>query len=144
MVKIAFELPEGPLAALHQDTATFSRELRIVAAVKWYEMQKLSQARAAEVAGLAAPAFGWLTIATSTYRPVEIPSPRRRARGTVRLGSRVSSARVMTSSKPRSISDCEPPRSYRQYASMSARSSGGKRCMFSSAFSRCLRSRVRS
>jgi predicted HTH domain antitoxin len=57
MVKIAFELPEGPLAALHQDTAAFGRELRIVAAVKWYELQKLSQARAAEVAGLSRAEF---------------------------------------------------------------------------------------
>lgn len=57
MVKIAFELPEGALAALHQDTATFSRELRIAAAVKWYEMQKLSQARAAEIAGLSRAEF---------------------------------------------------------------------------------------
>ena len=31
MVKIAFEVSEGPLAALHQDTATFSSELRIAA-----------------------------------------------------------------------------------------------------------------
>jgi predicted HTH domain antitoxin len=57
MVKIAFELPEGPLAALHQDTAAFSRELRIAAAVKWYELQMLSQARAAEVAGLSRAEF---------------------------------------------------------------------------------------
>jgi len=57
MVKIAFELPEGALAALHQDPATFSRELRVAAAVKWYEMQKLSQARAAEVAGLSRAEF---------------------------------------------------------------------------------------
>lgn len=57
MVKIAFELPEGPLAALHQDTAAFSQELRVAAAVKWYELQKLSQARAAEVAGLSRAEF---------------------------------------------------------------------------------------
>jgi predicted HTH domain antitoxin len=57
MVKIAFEVSEGPLAALHQDTATFGRELRIAAAVKWYELHKLSQARAAEVAGLSRAEF---------------------------------------------------------------------------------------
>lgn len=57
MVKIAFEFPEGPLAALHLDTAAFSRELRVAAAVKWYELQMLSQDHTAAVAGLSRAEF---------------------------------------------------------------------------------------
>ena len=40
MVHIAFDLHEGNLAAVHQvhqDPSTFTRELRLAAAVKWSE-----------------------------------------------------------------------------------------------------------
>ena len=57
MVKIAFEVPEGALAAMHQDAQAFGRELRVAAAVKWYERRRLSQARASEVAGLSRAEF---------------------------------------------------------------------------------------
>ncbi len=57
MVQMKIEMPEGPLAALHQDPTGFVNELRLVAAVKWYEMQRLSQGRAAEVAGVSRAEF---------------------------------------------------------------------------------------
>ena len=47
MVHIAFDLHEGALASVRQDPETFTRELRIAAAVKWYEMRRVSQGRAA-------------------------------------------------------------------------------------------------
>ena len=36
MIQLTIEMSEGALAALRQDPATFTRELRLAAAVKWY------------------------------------------------------------------------------------------------------------
>lgn len=57
MVRVAYEFHEGALASLRHDPATFASELRIAAAVKWYELRKISQARAAEIAGLSRAEF---------------------------------------------------------------------------------------
>ncbi len=52
MVRMTIEMPEGALAALREDADGFSKELRIAAAVKWYELRRISRSRAAEIAGL--------------------------------------------------------------------------------------------
>lgn len=57
MVRIEFDVHEGALASVRQDPATFTRELRIAAAVKWYELGRISQGRAAEIAGLSRVEF---------------------------------------------------------------------------------------
>jgi len=56
-VQVALELPRGVFSALRQDPAHFVDEMRLTAAVKWYEMRRLSQAKAAEVAGLSRAEF---------------------------------------------------------------------------------------
>lgn len=56
-VNLAIELPRSALSALRQEPAGFAREMRITAAVKWYEMQLVSQAKAAEIAGLSRSEF---------------------------------------------------------------------------------------
>jgi len=46
------ELPEGAFSALRVEPAELAREMRLAAAVKWYELGRLSQDKAAELAGL--------------------------------------------------------------------------------------------
>lgn len=57
MVRMTIEMPEEALAALREDADGFSRELRLAAAVKWYELRRVSQGRAAEIAGLSRAEF---------------------------------------------------------------------------------------
>jgi predicted HTH domain antitoxin len=54
---MTIEVPEGVLSALRKEPAAFARELRLAAAVKWYELRQISQARAAEIAGLSRADF---------------------------------------------------------------------------------------
>ncbi len=57
MVRMTIEVPEGALAALHHDPRAFAAEMRLAAAVKWYEMKVVSQGRAAEIAGVSRSDF---------------------------------------------------------------------------------------
>jgi predicted HTH domain antitoxin len=57
MVHIGFDLDEGALSSVRQDPESFTRELRVAAAVKWYELRRISQGRAAEIAGLSRAGF---------------------------------------------------------------------------------------
>jgi len=50
--QVVLDLPEGAFSALHTDPNELGRELRLAAGVKWYEVGKLSQTKAAELAGL--------------------------------------------------------------------------------------------
>jgi len=57
MIQLTIEMPESALSSLRQDPDNFIRELRLAAAVKWYEMQRISQGRAAEIAGISRSEF---------------------------------------------------------------------------------------
>ncbi len=57
MQTVSLEISTTTFAALGESPDEFVREMWIAAAVKWYELGRLSQGKAAEVAGLSRSAF---------------------------------------------------------------------------------------
>jgi predicted HTH domain antitoxin len=57
MHTVSIEIPDAAFAALRKSPDDFGREMRIAAAVKWYELGELSQGKAAEIAGLTRAEF---------------------------------------------------------------------------------------
>ena len=55
--RIVIDVPEKVLLAEKTDATAFARELRILAAVKLYELGRLSSGRAAELAGMSRVEF---------------------------------------------------------------------------------------
>ncbi len=52
MERVTIEVPEKVLLAEKMDAESFAREMRIMAAIKMYELGRLSSGRAAELAGM--------------------------------------------------------------------------------------------
>lgn len=55
--QIIINMPEEVLAAEHMDEAAFGREMSLLAAIKLYELGRLSSGRAAELAGMSRVEF---------------------------------------------------------------------------------------
>ena len=56
-MNLAFDIDPSVLASVRRDPEEFVRELRLAAAVKWYELERVSQGRAAEIAGVSRAEF---------------------------------------------------------------------------------------
>jgi predicted HTH domain antitoxin len=52
MARITLELPDEVFSALRRSPDEFSRELRVAAAMHWYQLGRISQEKAASIAGL--------------------------------------------------------------------------------------------
>ena len=57
IVQFSIEIPQTAFSALREDPQTFMAEMRLAAAVKWYEMGRISQEKAAEIAGISRAQF---------------------------------------------------------------------------------------
>lgn len=57
MTNVTVQLPDTAFSALRKTPDEFAQEMRIAAAVKWYELEQISQGKAAEIAGLTRAAF---------------------------------------------------------------------------------------
>ena len=49
---VCFDLPVGAFSALRKTPDELTKDIRLIAAVKWYEMGQISQEKAAEIAGM--------------------------------------------------------------------------------------------
>lgn len=52
MPRVTLELPEEVFSALRRSPEEFARDLRLAAAIHWYERGEVSQEKAAQIAGL--------------------------------------------------------------------------------------------
>lgn len=50
-MQITLEIPDNSLSITRESPDEFARSLRIAAAVKWYELGRISQSKAAELIG---------------------------------------------------------------------------------------------
>ena len=52
MPRVTLDLPEEVFSALRRSPQEFARDLRLAAAIHWYERGEVSQERAARIAGM--------------------------------------------------------------------------------------------
>jgi predicted HTH domain antitoxin len=57
MASLTIDLPDSAFSALRQAPMQLAAELRVAAAIHWYQQARLSMERAAECAGLTRAAF---------------------------------------------------------------------------------------
>ena len=56
-IQIPLEIPRDALTILRQDPNSFAQELVLAAAIKWFELGKISQSKATELTGLSRAEF---------------------------------------------------------------------------------------
>ena len=57
MTSVIVNVPDSAFSALRKNPDEFGQEMQIAAAVKWYELEQISQGKAAEIAGLTRAEF---------------------------------------------------------------------------------------
>lgn len=57
MLNLSIPLPESVFSALHLAPEAFVQEMRVAAAIQWYAQARISQNKAAEIAGLSRADF---------------------------------------------------------------------------------------
>jgi len=57
VTQLAIDLPEDVFSSLRLAPREFANEMRIAAAVQWYSERRVSQGKAAEIAGISRVAF---------------------------------------------------------------------------------------
>jgi predicted HTH domain antitoxin len=57
MIQVQLSLPESVFSVTRSTPDEFVQEMRLAAAVKWYEIGTVSQSKAAEIAGISRQAF---------------------------------------------------------------------------------------
>ena len=72
---LKIDMPDGAFSALRQDPEGFAKEMRLAAAVKWYELGLISQGKAAEIAGLSREEF-MLSLARFKVTPFQADEDR--------------------------------------------------------------------
>ncbi len=82
---LTLERPDDAFSALRPSPEEFGREWRLTAAIKWYEMERISQGKAAELAGLLRSAFiealGRYGVSPVQGRPSELEGDVKQALG---------------------------------------------------------------
>jgi len=56
-MQISIDLPDSAFSALRANPGDFVNEMRLAAAVKWYELLMVSQSKASELAGVSRAEF---------------------------------------------------------------------------------------
>jgi predicted HTH domain antitoxin len=56
-IALTIDMPETVFSAIRKSPSEFAAEMRLAAAVKWYEMGMVSQEKAAQIAGLSRANF---------------------------------------------------------------------------------------
>lgn len=76
MKTVTLDLPEVAFSTMRMDHMEMAMEMRNAALVKWYEMGRISQGRAAEILGLSRRAFidllGRYQVSPFQYTPDEL------------------------------------------------------------------------